>query len=229
MRIVKKADERKMEILAAAQQLFFSKGYEGTSVNDIIQATGISKGAFYHHFASKEELLAGLVNLFRDGLIQQLSTVVDSSATALEKLNQIFRITQSEKLRNIDIFDLAFRMLFTEENLKLRTRMLDSTFKVALPLVTAVVTEGVNRGEFTAVKPATTAEFILVLGMYMGEQIAAFVLGTLEGDDPSEVLEEKIQSFEHNVEGMLSLQSGSFIAIERKELNHLYNKVKGDD
>jgi AcrR family transcriptional regulator len=60
-RIIKKADERRTEILDAAQGLFMGRGYDATTVNDLITAVGISKGAFYHHFASKDDVLRALV------------------------------------------------------------------------------------------------------------------------------------------------------------------------
>ena len=50
-------DERRAEILDSAQKQFFLKGYETASVNEIIEAAGISKGTFYHYFESKDELL----------------------------------------------------------------------------------------------------------------------------------------------------------------------------
>jgi AcrR family transcriptional regulator len=54
-RVVKKADVRKSEILSAAYRLFVRDGYEGTTVSSLLEELGISKGAFYHHFASKDE------------------------------------------------------------------------------------------------------------------------------------------------------------------------------
>jgi len=56
MRISKDGDIRKQELLDAALQLFYEKGYEKTSVNDIIEKVGVSKGAFYYYFKSKEEV-----------------------------------------------------------------------------------------------------------------------------------------------------------------------------
>jgi AcrR family transcriptional regulator len=61
VRVVKKAEERRLEILDAAQGLFLSRGYDATTVNDLLNAVGISKGAFYHHFAAKEDVLQALV------------------------------------------------------------------------------------------------------------------------------------------------------------------------
>jgi AcrR family transcriptional regulator len=72
VRISKEHDERLTEFLDTARQLFFEKGYEKTSVNDIIEKVGVAKGTFYHYFKSKEDLLDQLVNQFIE---KSLSTV----------------------------------------------------------------------------------------------------------------------------------------------------------
>ena len=219
-RIVKKAEERKAEILGVAQRLFFAQGYDNTSIADIILATGISKGAFYHHFASKDELLGGMVEQFRDQLIEQLGQIVDSDRSPLDKLNQIFRTTQAEKLRNIETLEMAFRTLFSDDNIKLRTRMMDNNFLVSLPLIRKVIAEGVSSGEFQSTDIDATAEFILVLGMYMGEQIAACILKRLENNS-FDTLRQKVSHFERNVEGLLGLSPHSFVAIAPDVLQQL--------
>lgn len=61
MRIVKEADVRKNEILDAAGILFSEKGYDNTSVTDIMNAVGIAKGTLYHHFKSKEDIMDALI------------------------------------------------------------------------------------------------------------------------------------------------------------------------
>ena len=61
VRITKEYDERLTEFLETAQQLFFQKGYEKTSVNDIIKKIGVAKGTFYHYFKSKKDLLDKIV------------------------------------------------------------------------------------------------------------------------------------------------------------------------
>jgi len=55
MRIVKEYDERRNEIIDTAKKLFITKGYNKSSVNDILNEIGIAKGTFYYYFASKEE------------------------------------------------------------------------------------------------------------------------------------------------------------------------------
>ena len=57
MRTVKNAEERKNEILDAAEVLFARKGFEETSTGDILEMVGIARGTLYYHFRSKEEIL----------------------------------------------------------------------------------------------------------------------------------------------------------------------------
>lgn len=57
---MRKGDEKRQELLDTAERLFCQKGYEATSVQDILDALHLSKGGFYHHFASKEEVLRAL-------------------------------------------------------------------------------------------------------------------------------------------------------------------------
>ena len=54
---MRKGDIRKAAIIQAAEQLFYTKGYENTSIQDVLDALKLSKGGFYHHFESKLSLL----------------------------------------------------------------------------------------------------------------------------------------------------------------------------
>lgn len=77
------AEERRAQLLQAARKLFVAKGYRGTSINEIAAEAGVTKGAVYFHFDSKEDILLELVRYifngyeerFREGLGEQLSPV----------------------------------------------------------------------------------------------------------------------------------------------------------
>lgn len=57
---MRKGDEKRQQLLDVAEALFCQRGYERASVQDILSAAELSKGGFYHHFASKEEVLRAL-------------------------------------------------------------------------------------------------------------------------------------------------------------------------
>ena len=58
---MRKGETKRQEILAAAERLFLSRGYDATSVQDVLDALHMSKGGFYHYFATKEDVLRLLV------------------------------------------------------------------------------------------------------------------------------------------------------------------------
>lgn len=57
-------NETKKTIIKAALKLFLQKGYKDVTMKELLQATNLSKGAFYHHFKSKEQLFKVIVSLF---------------------------------------------------------------------------------------------------------------------------------------------------------------------
>ena len=79
-------------ILIQAMRIFLEKGYHGTSIDDITQAAGLTKGALYWHFRSKEELLKRIIGEFEkrflDGLIQ---TVGEVQGNIVDKIEKYFR------------------------------------------------------------------------------------------------------------------------------------------
>ena len=57
---MRKGEESRKKIIDAAEKLFSEKGFQNTSVQDVLDALGISKGGFYHYFETKMELLAAV-------------------------------------------------------------------------------------------------------------------------------------------------------------------------
>ena len=95
--------DRRTELIAIAQQLFYTKGYENTSVNDIIKAAGASKGGFYHHFDSKQGVMMSVV----EGLVEQSEKMIqpilaNHEIGALEKFKQITSTVNDWKLEQRD-------------------------------------------------------------------------------------------------------------------------------
>ena len=81
------------KILNAAAALFAEKGYAHTTLQDIIDATGLSKGAVYHHFQSKEEIAARVGDRLGTQVTGELARIRDdASLTGLQKLQAVFAV-----------------------------------------------------------------------------------------------------------------------------------------
>ena len=72
---MKKGEESRAKILAAAQELFFQNGVPGTTVADIASRAGIAKGTFYHHFKKKEDLVSEFASRWIEKHLAELSNM----------------------------------------------------------------------------------------------------------------------------------------------------------
>jgi AcrR family transcriptional regulator len=84
-----KRETRKQEILAAATAVFAQKGFAGASMDDIVQASGISKGGLYWHFKSKDDLIAAILSQFFNQEMAALDALLQTEGTAPQKLQQL--------------------------------------------------------------------------------------------------------------------------------------------
>lgn len=80
----------KGKIIDAAMKLFLEKGYENTTMQDIVQVSGMSKGAIYHHFKSKQEIVAYLSNYEKEFFTKRLKELVTQAGmTAQQKISRM--------------------------------------------------------------------------------------------------------------------------------------------
>ena len=80
-----KTNNKKQELTKIAYKLFLTKGYENTSIDEIIKEAGIAKGTYYYYFESKEETLEEVINLILDNMVSRAKQVIEMPLTATEK------------------------------------------------------------------------------------------------------------------------------------------------
>src|SRR3954449_9916084 len=83
-----KGEQTRRKIVEAAAPIFNQRGYEGSSLNALMEATGLKKGGIYRHFASKEELAAEAFDYTWEEVWKLRQLRVDEKANGLEKLKQ---------------------------------------------------------------------------------------------------------------------------------------------
>lgn len=86
---MRKGDEKRQELLNTAEKLFCQFGYEGTSVQDILNVMSLSKGGFYHHFASKEEVLTALCNRRAERAAAYTAEALNQAGSPLARINAV--------------------------------------------------------------------------------------------------------------------------------------------
>lgn len=89
MRVVKKPEERKAEMVAAASKLFAQQGFVRTSVAEIVSAVDVAKGLFYYYFTAKDDMVKAVVEGYCSYLGSEAQKVADGEGSAREKIGRL--------------------------------------------------------------------------------------------------------------------------------------------
>lgn len=137
----------KGKIINAAWDLFYEQGYEDTTVEEIIEKSGTSKGSFYHYFEGKDALLGSLSYIF-DEEYQRLQSSFPDGMSSFDKLLFLNAELFSMIEERIDI-DLLTRLYSTQLVTKGEKHLLDNK-RLYYKLLRSIVTEGQKNGELSS-------------------------------------------------------------------------------
>ncbi len=224
-REVKKPEVRKNEILATAQRFFFEKGFESTSIQDIIDKLGIAKGTFYHYFNSKTDLLDQLINSITDEMYAVLTPIAKSDKTAIEKFNTMFREGTAFKMTNPEVFIIMLKVLFTDENTILRTKMYRKMVEKLTPMYAEIIKQGNEENMFhVSMSPDDIAELLLQIGAILNETICRLMLQKdMTPKLLTELIQNKITVYQDTMENILHTPHGSIEYLQQGNLEDMVN------
>ena len=158
-------EETVQKILEVSYRLFREKGYDHTTIQDIVDALGMSKGAIYHHFKSKEEILDRINDRYYDEVNWFRDIRLDPELTGLEKLREVLRnlFTDSRK-QELDNIQLSI-----PKNPRVVAMVLQSSVHDAAPFFQRLVEEGIRDGSVSATRPKELSEALMILmNLWMG-------------------------------------------------------------
>lgn len=154
-------EETVRKILDTAERLFIEKGYEHASLQDIIQETGLSKGAIYHHFTSKEDIFYFVCDRIGQRNAEVLSKIRDDDTrNGLDKLRTMFKASlQPERQSKM------FRMMpYLMDNAKFLATEMRSIFTEVVPcFVEPIIRQGMADGSIQTEHPKELAEAMMML------------------------------------------------------------------
>ncbi len=156
------------EILNAADQLFFSKGYQATTISDIAKKVGVAQGMLYYYFKSKEEVLEMLLNRHVASLVAEIQNIQHLASTPPEKIALIVStILDRASYKEGQLLNLLYDIqnLYLKETL---FRQLETTFS---PWLLRTLEEGIATGDFSLPHPPTAVDYILVIVDFLSEAL----------------------------------------------------------
>ena len=217
-RVVKAPAVRREELIDCAQRFLLVQGYEKTTINDVIAATGLSKGAFYHHFRSKEDLLEAITDRFtRESLAFVTGLSADQSLDALQRLNALLALGRDWKLEHIRELRAMFTTLLRPENAMLYHRIVEAAFKVLAPALAAIIAQGAAEGRFDVGDPRIAADTLLWLGNGRRPIVMeGLTMAETDVEAGVSLMLDRIHAEEAIIERILGLKPGSIDVMGRE-------------
>jgi AcrR family transcriptional regulator len=172
-------EERRAQILQAALTCFSRKGYHQTTMDDIVEEAGLSKGGVYWHFGSKKELFLALFEPFLDATEQIMLTALDTGNSARDKLEATLEL--SSTLSTSDEFQEIMPLMIDVWAQNWRDPEVNDVatgmyHRLLGPFV-QLIEEGIASGEFKPVDARAMAG--IIFGLYDGLAVQAMIDETL--------------------------------------------------
>lgn len=192
-----KKDIRKKELIKIAYNLFITKGYENTSVDEIISVAGIAKGTYYYHFESKEQMLEEVVNMMIDRCVERAKQIVETDLKLEEKLvYTILALHVTPEEQSVQ------ELIHKKENIILHKKTNDRIIEEAVPILTQIVIEAKEKGLFN-------------VDDNIEERVKMTLILSNEMFDHGQTNERQIQVFIDTLEKIYGANPGTLSFIEK--------------
>ena len=158
-RVVKSAEDRRLEIIQTSERMFREVGYANCSVEMIIREIGVAKGTFYYYFRSKEDILEAIVDHTLAQVVETVERVADDPGlSALAKFQALLTNTH---VSEIDTSEIAETLHLPENRELHEISNVQSVIRLS-PIFARIVEQGVRDGVFTVERPLETMQFLFV-------------------------------------------------------------------
>jgi len=208
MRTIKKAQERRNEILDAAEELFNQKGFDGTSTNDILEKVGIARGTLYYHFKSKEDIMDALIDRMTDTILEAAKEIgANKSIPVNERMIRVVMALNISGGNGKEIMEHIHKPQNALMHQKIQKIILNN-----VPSILAdIIREGIEQGLFNTQYPYECMEMIVAY------------TNTVFDDDMVHLTDEerisRIEALVFNVERLLGVENGSLMYMMRMFAN----------
>lgn len=213
-------DERRAIILDVAQKLFFANGWDDVTVSDILTEADISKGGFYHHFSSKEDLFDGVIERFTTRALASANAVyATTTGDALTRFNAFFAETSRWKAEQGPQMKFFVDVTLRPRNDLLFNRIMAAASAAALPILVGIIRQGADDGTFDVHDVDIAGETIIAMSYSRRTSLEQAFAAAKEGN-----LEQAVALLEHRmiaegrlIDRLLGLPQGSVVLANPEE------------
>jgi AcrR family transcriptional regulator len=156
--------ERRTQILDAAENVFAQMGFNQATMDDIVVESGLSKGALYWYYKSKDALILALLDRIFAGGLAHFEGLVDVDGSASERLDVIIQGTVQEMIRIKHLMPLIYEFVALAARRKSVRETLGGYYRHYHDIISRIIEQGIDSGEFVDIDPDEAALAFLGLG-----------------------------------------------------------------
>lgn len=223
---MRKGDEKRQELLNAAEKLFCLKGYEGTSVQDILNAAALSKGGFYHHFASKEEVIHALCDRRAERAAVFTADTLKQAASPLGRINAVLHGFMPLRREEASYVAMVLAAIDRPEGRAVAMAYQDALARHFLPLLQAEVANAAAVGMvFPPVKEMENVILHTVNHCWM--EVAALMKNSLQENGRLDhvMLLVTMEKYRRAIEVLLDAPYGTIEVVRVEELDEVFRGI----
>ena len=155
-----KGEKRRQKLLEIAYDLFLKKGYEETSIEDILAEAQIAKGTYYYYFQSKEQMLEEVIGMMISAETENAKKILDSPMSAPAKIVGII-----SALRPLETEAPIEQELHRPENYMLHQKAQRRLLGAIIPLLSKVVEQATDEGLFRCTNIPERVKILLIISI----------------------------------------------------------------
>ena len=202
-----KENKTKQNLIRCALDLFYKKGYEKTSIEDIVVKAKVSKGAFFHYFKTKEDIMNAIAEKYSEEVASIMAKVADNpNMNAAEKMNRIITEGAKHKMVHSAEYQKVGMILYDHKNYLLHHRILQTMREITLPPIQKIIEQGMKEGIFKVEFAPETAETFLYSLFMMRESVMPVVTGEKKVDNFEDFVIRKLKFSENLINRILGAE-----------------------
>jgi AcrR family transcriptional regulator len=191
------SEERRQQILDAAETVFAKRGFAQARMDDIVSEAGLSKGALYWYYKSKDAIILALLHRVFGREFKKAEALIDAPDSAGERLTAFMRATLGDIAGMRHLLPIGYEFMALAARRKAVRETIGNYYQRYQSLLSRIIRQGVDSGEFRQLDPEETA--MLIIALAEGLALMWFVAPDWidlegQGDRPMKVLLEGLMN-----------------------------------
>ena len=198
-----------------AMRLIQVKGYEALSVQDVIDEVGASKGAFYHYFGSKADLLEAVVERMAVAIEGAWNQLLERpGVSAAQQRHDMFATTAQWKNARRDLVLAVLEGWLNDSNAVVRDKLRQLVRRRMKPTLVRILRQGIADGEFTATDPDATADVIVTMILGGQEDATDLFVASQAGRVTYEEVVRHFEAYDEALTRILGYRAGRLSLVD---------------